>query len=206
MRARYGACRPNAGGEQRQEDGRCSQASPTERSSSFRETHVSKPEIEKLLGKMCHQSLVSTHAYTCAHTHTHAYPTHTYRISGSLSLEKILVHLVPNALKVLLCQEIPLIYKAPFNTRPKRQNAGSCSFVTPAVSRLRQEEQEELHGETLTQSAIIVLGSGEMLVSFYGKSSLKLVFTEACSQQDGICCHFVLIFKDLFIFMLHGMC
>lgn len=57
-----------------------------------------------------------------------------------MSLEKILVHLVPNALKVLLCQEIPLIYKAPFNTRPKRQNAGSCSFVTPAVSRLRQEE------------------------------------------------------------------
>lgn len=46
-----------------------------------------------------------------------------------------------------------------------------------------------------------------MLVSFYGKSSLKLVFTEACSQWDDICCHFVLIFKeDLFIFMLHGMC
>lgn len=37
-----------------------------------------------------------------------------------------------------------------------------------------------------------------MLVSFYGKSSLKLVFTEACSQWDGICCHFVLIFKEDF--------
>lgn len=46
-----------------------------------------------------------------------------------------------------------------------------------------------------------------MLVSFYGKSSPKLVFTEACSHWDGICCHFVLIFKeDLFIFMLCGMC
>lgn len=86
---------------------------------------------------------LNTCLHVCTHPHTCISHTHIQNKWKSMSLEKILVHLVPNALKVLSCQElyfIPLIYKAPFNTRPKRQNAGSCSFVTPAVSRLRQEE------------------------------------------------------------------
>lgn len=76
-----------------------------------------------------------------------------------------------------------------------------------AVSRMRQDEPGATWQDPDSVCNNIVLGSGEMLVSFYGKSSPKLAVTEACSHWDGICCHFVLIFKeDLFIFMLCGMC
>lgn len=142
---------------------------------------------------------LNTCPHVCTHPHTCIPCTHIQNKWKSMTLEKILVHLVPIALKVLSGQElysIPLISKAPFNTRPKRQNAGSCSSVAPVVSRLRQDEPGATWRDPDSVRNNIALGSGEMLVSFYGKSSLKLIFTEACSQWDGICCHFVLLFKE----------
>lgn len=124
-------------------------------------------------------SSLNTCPHMCAHPHICIPPTHIQNKWKSMSLEKILVHLVPIALKVLLCQElylIHLIYKAPINTRPKRQNARSCSSVTPSVSRLRQDEPGATWRDPDSVCNNIVLGSGEMLVSFYGKSSPKLVF------------------------------
>lgn len=44
-----------------------------------------------------------------------------------------------------------------------------------------------------------------MLVSFYGKSSPKLVFGEACSKWYGTCCYFVSTFKRRFVY-LHVPC
>lgn len=44
-----------------------------------------------------------------------------------------------------------------------------------------------------------------MLVSFYGKSSPKLVFGEACNKWYGTCCYFVSTFKRRFVY-LHVLC